>query len=72
MEDFTEEQPLFFLSYANMRCRNESSSYENLLKTHSTDRFRVQGSLSNMEEFAKTWNCSDNSQMNPKKKYVLW
>ena len=34
--------------------------------------FRVKGSLSNMEEFAKTFNCPAGSAMNPATKCEVW
>lgn len=39
---------------------------------HSLDRFRVIGTLSNMQEFADAFNCPEGSNMNPKNKCAVW
>ena len=39
---------------------------------HSPSRYRVIGTLSNIEEFSKAWQCPVGSPMNPTEKCVLW
>lgn len=39
---------------------------------HSLAPLRVIGSVSNSEDFAKTFNCPEGSPMNPKKKCNIW
>ncbi|XP_013136144.1 PREDICTED: neprilysin-2-like [Papilio polytes] len=39
---------------------------------HSPLKFRVKGSLQNIEQFARTWNCPPDSPMNPTKKCVIF
>jgi len=39
---------------------------------HSTGRLRVIGSVSNLDDFAKAYNCPVGSAMNPKKKCNIW
>ncbi|XP_071446773.1 neprilysin-1-like [Hetaerina americana] len=74
LEAFTPEQ-LFYLGFAMVWC--ESSTPESLLQEvlsdpHSLHRLRVRGTLSNSEDFAKTFHCSSGSTMNPKEKCIIW
>ncbi|KAJ9587776.1 hypothetical protein L9F63_018802 [Diploptera punctata] len=73
LEQYTHEQ-LFFISFAHMYCSNYSEDLAKVMlsRDHSPDRYRVIGSLSNMEEFSQVWRCSKQSSMNPEKKCVLW
>ena len=43
-----------------------------LTNPHSPANFRIEGPLSNSEDFVKSFNCPDNSKMNRKNKCVLW
>lgn len=66
---------LFFLNFAQVWCgamRPEAS--RNKLKTavHSPGKFRVIGTLSNSDEFAKEYNCLPGTPMNPIKKCKVW
>ncbi|XP_034943081.1 neprilysin-like [Chelonus insularis] len=73
-EDFTDEQ-MFFISFANIMCEASTEKYAELLKrlnSHSIGRIRVIGGVSNMEDFAKTFNCPRGSPMNPEHKCNLW
>ncbi|XP_043854619.1 phosphate-regulating neutral endopeptidase PHEX [Dromiciops gliroides] len=63
---FTNNQ-LFFLSYAHVRCnsyRPEAAREQIQIGAHSPPQFRVNGALSNFEEFQKAFNCPVNSTMN--------
>lgn len=73
LEEYTDEQ-LFFISFAQIYCSNytEEIAYELLSSEHSPDKYRVIGSLSNMEEFSEVWHCPKERPMNPEKKCVLW
>ncbi|XP_066593052.1 neprilysin-2-like isoform X2 [Prorops nasuta] len=73
-EDFTEEQMLF-LSTANAFCETvKPSNFIAKIKssTHSIGSFRINGVLSNSEEFSKTFSCPVGSKMNPEKKCDIW
>lgn len=66
---------LFFLNFAQVWCgamRPEAT--RNKLKTavHSPGRFRVIGTLSNSEDFAKEYQCPLGSPMNPEHKCSVW
>ncbi|KAG0711160.1 Endothelin-converting enzyme 1 [Chionoecetes opilio] len=69
-------QHIFYLGFANAWCEHKSA--EMVLKllvldAHSPGRFRVQGSLSNDEEFSRVWQCPAGSPMNTgKDRCLLW
>ncbi|XP_004450420.1 phosphate-regulating neutral endopeptidase PHEX isoform X2 [Dasypus novemcinctus] len=63
---FTNNQ-LFFLSYAHVRCnsyRPEAAREQVQIGAHSPPQFRVNGAISNFEEFQKAFNCPPNATMN--------
>lgn len=68
-------QQLFFVSFAQVWC---SSSTDESLKLqmekdlHSPSQFRVNGPLSNFEEFSKVFNCQIGTPMNPEEKCIIW
>ncbi|XP_067896221.1 phosphate-regulating neutral endopeptidase PHEX isoform X2 [Heterodontus francisci] len=58
---------LFFLSYAHVRCniyRPAAARNKILNGAHSPPEFRVMGSMSNFEEFSKAFSCPRTSLMN--------
>ncbi|XP_068703187.1 endothelin-converting enzyme homolog isoform X1 [Montipora foliosa] len=66
---------IFFLTYAQMWCSNFSPSQifrRAKTDTHTLPIYRVNGVLSNMEEFAKAYNCPRDSKLNPKKRCRVW
>jgi predicted metalloendopeptidase len=71
---FTNDQ-LFFLQFGQMWCFKMTPEYEQQwVKTnvHATPKFRVQGVLSNMQEFADAFRCQINSTYNPSTKCQVW
>ncbi|XP_025407064.1 endothelin-converting enzyme homolog [Sipha flava] len=68
-------QQLFFVSFAQVWC---SSSTEESLKLqiekdlHAPSQYRVNGPLSNFEEFSKVFNCPLGTPMNPEEKCIIW
>ncbi|XP_076162841.1 M13 family metallopeptidase neprilysin 2 isoform X3 [Ptiloglossa arizonensis] len=71
---YSPEQ-LFWISAANTWCskyRPEAMKLRITTGFHSPGKFRVLGPLSNMEEFAKDFNCPLGSKMNPEKKCAVW
>ncbi|XP_012534425.1 endothelin-converting enzyme 1 [Monomorium pharaonis] len=73
LEDFTSDQ-LFFLSFAFLSCEVQLDSTISMAKldSHSTERLRVIGSVSNSQDFAEAYNCPVGSAMNPKRKCNIW
>ncbi|XP_058117957.1 neprilysin-2-like [Anopheles ziemanni] len=72
--DLSPEQ-LFWLSAAQTWCsvyRPESVKMQITTGAHSPGQFRVLGPMSNMEEFAKDFNCPVGSKMNPVHKCEVW
>ncbi|KPI90938.1 Neprilysin-2 [Papilio xuthus] len=72
-EEFSPQQ-MFFMSYGNLWCgiSTNNSLKASLEDEHSPLKFRVKGSLQNIEHFARTWNCPPESPMNPMKKCVIF
>jgi len=74
--NYTQNQ-LFWISAANVWCakyRPKALKLRVLTGVHSPDKFRVQGPLSNMNEFARDFHCPVGSNMNPPKeeKCQVW
>ncbi|KAF5272969.1 hypothetical protein FQA39_LY18770 [Lamprigera yunnana] len=71
--NYTANQ-LFWISFAQFMCSYNSKDFlRSYLSTkHIPSRFRVIGTLSNSESFAKDFNCPLNSTMNPKIKCKVW
>jgi len=66
---------LFWLSFGRTWCNKvDPRSLKDQLITgvHSPGEFRVKGTLQNMPEFARDWNCPIGSPMNPVKKCSVW
>ena len=66
---------MFWVSAAQIWCskyRKEVLKIIIMTEVHSPARFRVIGSFSNSEEFARDWNCPAGSKMNPTKKCTVW
>ncbi|GBP37188.1 Neprilysin-4 [Eumeta japonica] len=66
---------LFFLNFAQVWCgAMRPEAMRNKLKTavHAPGRFRVIGTLSNSEDFAREFRCPTDSPMNPTKKCSVW
>ncbi|KAH9513574.1 18S rRNA pseudouridine methyltransferase [Bulinus truncatus] len=66
---------LFFLNYAQIWCgkmRDEEAVRKIRISAHSLGPIRVYGPLSNSKEFAKAFNCTLGSKMNPVHKCSVW
>jgi membrane metallo-endopeptidase-like protein 1 len=74
LSDLTANQ-LFFISFATVWCGNtRDGEAHRLIVTdpHSPGKYRVIGTLSNSEEFAREFQCKIGSKMNPKDKCNVW
>ncbi|XP_052835513.1 neprilysin-1 [Drosophila gunungcola] len=71
---YTAKQ-IFFISFAQIWCNDAHPSVKALQVStdqHMPGKFRVIGSVSNFEEFAKEFNCPAGSAMNPSEKCILY
>lgn len=74
LQNYTREQ-LFFIAYGRIWGRNmKTAAAVQQVRTdpHSPARYRVDGTLSNIPEFAKAFNCPKKTPMNPEKRCSLW
>lgn len=74
LQQYNDRQ-LFFIAFAQVWCTTITNETINLLiekDTHSPYMYRVNGAVSNLKEFATTFNCPKDSKMNPKKKCEIW
>jgi endothelin-converting enzyme/putative endopeptidase len=74
MPNMSDDQ-LFFVSMAQSWCSVSSPEYEKmrvLSDPHSPNRFRVNGSLANVPEFAAAFGCAEGSPMRPKNACEVW
>ncbi|KAJ3652157.1 hypothetical protein Zmor_018147 [Zophobas morio] len=73
-EKYTLEQQ-FFINYATQWCSDDSDAYLKKLvdsNEHAPNRYRVLGTLANMDEFSEAFSCPVGSKMNPVNKCILW
>lgn len=72
--DFTPKQ-LFWVSYGQQWCQKfRDDSLRNTIKTgtHTPGEFRINGPLSNNNDFSNDFKCPKGSPMNPEKKCNIW
>ncbi|PPQ78520.1 hypothetical protein CVT25_011792 [Psilocybe cyanescens] len=74
--DYTREQ-LFFVSFARVwaRASNAAAAVQRIrTDPHSPTRFRVDGTVSNIPEFAKIFKCTKKAKLNPPKeeRCIFW
>ncbi|KAI0636818.1 Metalloprotease [Trametes polyzona] len=74
--NYTREQ-LFFISFARAWAQNikpEAAVARVRTDPHSPNRYRVEGTLSNLPEFAKAFKCSPKAKLNPppEKRCIFW
>ncbi|XP_070559985.1 membrane metallo-endopeptidase-like 1 [Ptychodera flava] len=72
--DLTQDQMLF-VKFAQIWCSKyteQGARNKILTGRHSPERYRVEGTISNLPEFAKVFNCPADSPMNPDEKCTVW
>jgi endothelin-converting enzyme/putative endopeptidase len=74
VDGFTPAQR-FFLAWGQIRCENvtpESERRQALTDGHSAGRWRVNGVVSNLPEFARAFSCPQAAPMAPQRRCTLW
>jgi endothelin-converting enzyme/putative endopeptidase len=74
IDGLTAEQR-FFLGWANAWCGNRTDAIERMLATvdpHSPNRYRVNGTVSNMPEFREAYHCAATAPMVSQKACRVW
>ncbi len=74
MPGLSDDQ-LFFVALAQSWCSVSSPEYEKmrvLSDPHSPNRFRVNGTLANVPEFAAAFGCEEGTPMRPKNACEVW
>jgi len=73
-DGYTEDQQ-FFISNGQIWCakyREEAARSQVINDPHSAPRFRVNGPLSNLPEFARAFECKAGAPMNPEQRCSVW
>ena len=69
------ERRLFFTAWGQNWCsveRRRAAQLQLMTDEHAPDRFRVNGPLANMPEFAAAFACPADAPMSPRRRCVLW
>jgi len=70
-----DDEHFFFIQIAQMYCYQATDSDKRLLletDVHSPGEYRVQGMLSQYDEFSRVFQCKKGTTYNPEKKCVVW
>ncbi|KAG0091768.1 hypothetical protein BGZ93_004632 [Podila epicladia] len=74
LEMYTLEQ-LFFISYGRLWCQKETPDVSQLIilgDSHSPAKWRINGPVQNLPDFANVFKCKAGTPMNPAKRCDLW
>jgi putative endopeptidase len=74
IDGYTEAQR-YFIGFAQVWCANQTEQAAReaaLTDPHSQDRWRVNGSVQNFDEFGKAFNCKKGQSMYPIKSCRVW
>ncbi|TDL24747.1 endothelin-converting enzyme 1 [Rickenella mellea] len=74
--DYTQEQ-LFFIAFGQIwaqKIKPQAALQRVRTDPHSPNKYRVEGTVFNIPEFAKAFNCPNNAKLNPppEKQCILW
>jgi predicted metalloendopeptidase len=75
LADGFDEDQQFFLSYGQSSCTKWREARERTLLqtgTHSPRKYRVNGPVTNMPEFASAFSCAEGTALNPKQRCEVW
>jgi predicted metalloendopeptidase len=73
-DGFDEDQQ-FFLSFGQSQCtkwREQRLRVRLQTDTHSPQKFRVNGSVANLPEFARAFSCAEGKPLNPRQRCEVW
>jgi len=73
-DGFSEDQQ-FFLATGQVWCSKYREEYARMtaqVDSHSPPRFRVNGSIANLPEFAAAFSCAPSTAMNPPNRCAVW
>jgi putative endopeptidase len=74
IDGYTPDQR-FFISFAQVWCENRTDQASRVaarIDPHSPGRFRVNGTVQNIEEFGKAFNCKKGAPMYPDNSCRVW
>ena len=74
IDGFTPEQR-FFIGFGQIWCENRRPEFERLRATtdpHSSGKYRVNGTVSNMPEFQKAFSCKPDAPMVRQNQCRVW
>lgn len=74
LEKYTPEQ-LFFISFGRLWCQKETPelSQQTILgDTHAPPKWRINGPVQNLPDFADVFKCKAGTPMSPAKRCDLW
>ena len=74
MNGFTPEQR-FFIAFAQIWCENARPEYERLMaqvNPHSPGRYRVNGTVRNLDAFPQAFHCKPGAKMIPAQECRVW
>jgi predicted metalloendopeptidase len=75
LADGFDEDQQFFLAWGQSQCthwREAAARADLKSNTHSPQKFRTNGSVTNMPEFGSAFSCAEGKALNPKQRCEVW